>query len=135
MTLALACIPVLWLLAFLPKTLAFFTIIRGGQRFDNAHPRTQQATLTGLSARATGAHFNTLEAVAPFAAAVLTDHVLGVRGGLADGLAVAFIALRLVYLALYLGNQPTFRSTVWVTALGVNVALFALPLCTTAVAH
>lgn len=128
MTAALFCIPVVWLLAFLPKTIAFVAVVRSGTRFDNAHPRQQQATMTGLPARATAAHFNTLEALAPFAAAVLSDHVLGVRGGWADGLALAFVALRLVYIGLYLGNLSTLRSTVWVTGLLLNVAMFALPL-------
>lgn len=127
MTLALACIPIVWLLAFLPKVIAAVALVQGGARFDNQLPRQQQATMSGLPARATAAHFNTLEAVAPFAAAVLTDHVLGVTGGLADGLAVTFVALRLVYIGLYLGNQATLRSTVWVAGLLVNVGLFALP--------
>jgi len=41
-----------------------------------------------------------------------------------DHLAIAFIATRLVYTAMYLSNQATLRSLVWFVAQGISVAIF-----------
>lgn len=42
----------------------------GGGRYDNHHPRAQQARLTGFGARALAAHLNSIEAFPLFAAGV-----------------------------------------------------------------
>jgi uncharacterized MAPEG superfamily protein len=44
-----------------------------------------------------------------------------------DGLAVAFIVARVVYVLLYLGNRPTLRSVVWSVGLACNLTIFFLP--------
>jgi len=37
---------------------------------------------------------------------------------------MAFIGLRVVYGALYIGNFATMRTLIWTAALGCNIALF-----------
>lgn len=96
--------------------------------FDNAHPRAQQAKLTGLAARARGAHENAFEAFALFAAGVLACKVGGVDSDEVALLSMVFVALRTVYLVAYLQNWSTFRSAVWSLAWLISLALLALPL-------
>jgi uncharacterized MAPEG superfamily protein len=94
---------------------------------DNANPRAQQAKLQGLGARAVGAHSNSFEDFAPFAAAALfasLGPLYTQSKGLVDGLAWAHVAIRVVYLGLYLGNIPTARTLVWISGLGTIGALF-----------
>lgn len=50
-------------------------------------------------------------------------HQLGAPQTRVDVLAIAFIALRLLYLALYVSDKPTARSAVWALALLVNIAI------------
>jgi uncharacterized MAPEG superfamily protein len=96
--------------------------------FDNAYPRAQQAKLTGLAARARGAHDNGFEAFAPFAAGVLACKVGGVDSDEIALLSMLFVALRTVYLVVYLKNMPSVRGAVWSLAFLVSLALLALPL-------
>ncbi|MGA9342566.1 MAG: MAPEG family protein [Rhodanobacteraceae bacterium] len=115
--------------ALLP--LLFTAIAKGlGRRqFDNAAPRDFQARLQGAPARAHWAHLNSLEAFAPFAAAVLVAEQLHVAQGRIDALALAFVALRLAYGACYIANQATLRSVVWGLALLCVIALFVSAAC------
>ncbi len=96
--------------------------------YDNNHPRIQQAALTGRAARAQAAHQNSLEAFAPFAAAVLVAQGYSDLDAWRDGLAIAFIAIRLVYIQAYLGDWGNGRSLVWGLGFFVTLGLFCLPL-------
>lgn len=96
--------------------------------YDNAHPRAQQAKLTGLAARARGAHDNAFEAFAPFAAGVLACKVAGVDADEIALLSLAFVAIRTVYLVVYLKNLSTLRSGVWSLGFLISLALLSLPL-------
>jgi uncharacterized MAPEG superfamily protein len=95
-----------------------------GPGFNNRAPREFQARLTGFRARAHWAHQNSFEAFPAFAAAVIIAHLAGVAQERIDVLALAFIALRLVYGVLYLADQALLRSIAWTAALGCVVALF-----------
>lgn len=95
---------------------------------DNAHPRAQQAKLTGLGARAQGAHMNGFESFAPFAAGVLACELARVDVTVTGYLGVAFVAARSVYVALYLGNVPTARTAVWMVGFAAVIALLLRPL-------
>jgi uncharacterized MAPEG superfamily protein len=110
MTLAeysLLALVILWLVSIgLAKATGF-------RDFDNANPRARGFYEQGWRARALGAHQNAGEAIPVFAAAVLLAEFRAVPQGLIDALAIAFIALRLAYLAAYLGNQPLARSSIW----------------------
>lgn len=115
-------------LIYIPR----FFVARGQAQqpegYDNAHPRAQQAKLSGLAARARGAHDNGFEAFAPFAAGVLACKVGGVDSDEVALLSMAFVALRVVYLVVYLEDIPTVRSAVWTLAFLVSLALLTLPL-------
>ncbi len=43
-----------------------------------------------------------------------------------DMLAMSFIAIRLVYVALYLKDVAALRSLVWAAGVGVSIALVAM---------
>jgi len=101
--------------------------IGGLREYDNAYPRDPGFYRPGLRARALGAHANSYEAFPFFAAAVVLAEMRGMPQGIVDGLAVAFLLVRLVYLACYLGNRPTLRSVVWSVGFACNLAIFFLP--------
>ena len=56
---------------------------------------------------------NGYEAFPFFAAAVILAEMRAVPQGVVNGLAVAFIAARIVYVLLYLTDRPTLRSLIW----------------------
>jgi uncharacterized MAPEG superfamily protein len=120
MTTAYWCVLVASLLPLLWTAVAKFS----GPGFNNRAPREFQARLTGFRARAHWAHQNSFEAFPPFAAAVIIAHLAGVAQERIDLLALAFIALRLVYGVLYLADQALLRSIAWTAALGCVIALF-----------
>ena len=41
-----------------------------------------------------------------------------------DGLAVAFVVLRVIYLGLYLADRANLRSLIWMVGWGVCIALY-----------
>lgn len=92
--------------------------------FDNKNPREWLAKQSGRAARANAAQANSWEALAVFAPAVLTAQVHAAPAGRVDALAVAFIALRAVYVALYLADKASLRSVVWSLGLACSFALF-----------
>jgi uncharacterized MAPEG superfamily protein len=120
MTTALWCILAAGLMPYLLTAIAKTT----GKRFDNRDPRTWQSKLTGMPARAHAAHLNSFEAFPLFAAAVLVAELLDAPQGRVDGLALAFIALRVGFAVCYLAGWALMRSLIWVAALGCCVALF-----------
>ena len=98
----------------------------GGAGFDNRQPRVWLAQLDGWRQRAHAAQQNSHEAIAPFAAAVIIAHQLDAPQAAVDGLAVAFIVLRVLYGALYIADRDVLRSLVWLAGLACIVALFVV---------
>lgn len=92
----------------------------------NDQPRGWEARLQGKQARAHAAHLNSFEAFPLFAAGVLIAANSLAPQTTVDGLAMAFVVARLVYIACYVANLATLRSLVWMAALGVNIALFVI---------
>ncbi|HEX2544308.1 MAG TPA: MAPEG family protein [Ramlibacter sp.] len=127
MTVAYWCVLVMVLL---PYACAWLAKFRGfGKRradggYDNADPRGWLARQQGLPARANAAQANTFEALPFFIGAVIIAHQLGAPQTRLDILAVLFVTLRIIYIAMYVGNLPTVRSAVWALALLVNVGIF-----------
>ncbi len=119
-TVAYWCILVAALLPILCAGLA-----KAGNKdgFDNHNPRAWLQKQTGWHARANAAQANTFEALPFFMAAVVIAHQLQAGQGVLDLLAMAFIALRLLYIALYVADMATLRSVVWGLALLVNIAI------------
>ena len=91
--------------------------------FDNADPRGWLAKQTGWKARANAAQANTFEALPFFIGAVIIAHQLGAPQTLLDILAVFWITLRVIYVAMYIAGLPTIRSAVWALALLVNIGI------------
>ena len=95
---------------------------------DNKEPRLQNQQLTGAGARAVAAQANTWEALAVFTAAVVAISISGLDlAGIAT-LATVFVALRVLYIVLYLANQDILRSLVYLAGLGICVYFFYLAL-------
>lgn len=126
MTLAYACILVAALLPIVCAGIAKsgkFGQPRSQGGYDNHDPRAWLARQTGYRARANAAQANSFEALPFFIGAVIVAHLTGGAQPLVDGLAVAFIALRVAYIALYLADRDLLRSLVWMAALACCVAL------------
>ncbi len=94
---------------------------KGG--YDNGDPRAWLARQSGYRARANAAQANCFEALPFFIGAVLIAHQLHAKQGWIDALALVFIALRIVYVGLYLADRHSARSGVWTLALLSCVAL------------
>src|SRR5262245_21252393 len=102
-----------FLLIYLPKV-----VMAKGQAtqpggYDNNHPRDQQAKLEGAARRAAAAHANGFEGFAPFAAAVICAHLAQVDADTLSALSLTYVASRLLYVGLYLGDIAIARSIVW----------------------
>lgn len=97
-----------------------------GRGFDNRAPRVFQANVSGWRARAHWAHQNGMEAFALFAVAVLLAEFRAASQPWIDLLALAFIALRLIYGALYIADRATLRTIVWGLGFLCCVALFVI---------
>lgn len=95
---------------------------------DNKEPRIQAQKLTGAGARAVAAQANSWEALAVFSAAILAVFISGVAlQGIANW-AMAFVALRIVYIFMYIGNYDKLRSLVFLAGFGICMYLFYLAL-------
>jgi uncharacterized MAPEG superfamily protein len=108
--------------AYLAKS-AGFGKPRSKGGYDNDDPRTWLAGLTDWRARANAAQANTFEALPFFFAAVIIAHQLRAGQTQLDILAVLFLTLRIIYVAMYVAGLSTIRSAVWFAALLVNVGI------------
>ncbi len=91
--------------------------------YDNHDPRAWLARQTGYRARANAAMANSFEALPMFIAGVLIAQQTQARQGLVDGLAVAFIVARVLYIAMYVGDRQALRSLVWFVAFVISLLL------------
>lgn len=126
MSTLLICLFIASILPYLSKLPLAYAMYQSGG-YNNAHPRVQQAQLTGFGARAVAAHNNSFEALLIFGIAVLAALVTQHVTQMTENLAIAFIVLRVIYHILYLANWPTLRSTVW--AAGLACSLIILGAC------
>jgi uncharacterized MAPEG superfamily protein len=120
MTIAYWCVLIAAFLPILFTGVAKFS----GKGFNNFAPRKFQDRLEGFRQRAHWAHLNSFEAFPPFAAAVIIAHQLGRSQATLDQLAMAFIAFRLIYGALYIADRASLRSVAWLAAVVCWVAMF-----------
>lgn len=123
MTIANACVVAATIIPVLTVGLAKFTTLTGPGRYDNNHPRAWAEKQQGWKARAVAAQNNGFEALPLFVFAVLAAQQAGLPQSSTDTFAMAFIALRLVYIALYLMNLGAVRTLVWAAALACCVAI------------
>ncbi|MDP2246002.1 MAPEG family protein [Pseudomonas sp.] len=127
MSLPFWCVFISALLIFLAKAPVAKAMQQEGGVYDNHHPRSQQARLTGFGARALAAHLNSFEAFPLFAVGVLMAHVTQTHGVLVDVLAVTFVVSRVLYLLFYWADMHWQRSLVWVAGLLCSLLLMLTP--------
>jgi uncharacterized MAPEG superfamily protein len=118
----LAAVLLPYVCAYLAKSAGFGKPRRQGG-YDNADPRGWLARQTDWHARANAAQANSFEALPFFIGAVIVAHQLGAPQTRVDILAVLFVTLRIIYIAMYVAGLPTVRSGVWAAAFVVNVAI------------
>jgi uncharacterized MAPEG superfamily protein len=94
--------------------------------FDNHDPRDWLAQQQGFRKRANAAQANGFEALPLFIAAVLLAQQGGAPQPTVDALAVAFVLLRVAFVAAYVGDKPSLRTVLWTAGFGVCVALFVV---------
>ena len=91
--------------------------------FDNRDPRGWLARQTDWRARADAAQANSFEALPFFIGAVVIAHQLAAPQAILDILAILFITLRVIYIAMYVADLPLVRSIIWSLALLVNIGI------------
>lgn len=91
--------------------------------YDNHHPREWLARLTDWQARANAAQANSFEALPFFIGAVIIAHQLGAPQTRLDILAVLFVTLRIIYVAMYVAGLASVRTGIWIAALAVNIGI------------
>jgi len=125
-TIAYWCVLVMALLPVVCAGIAKSGMMRtppGEGGYDNENPRNWLMRQTEWRARANNAQANTFEALPFFFAAVIIAHQLQASQGRVDVLALAFVVLRLLYVAAYVANKANLRSVIWMLALLANVAI------------
>lgn len=111
---------------FIPLVCSTTAKSGGFQPADNHNPREFLDGLGGRHKRAHWAQQNAFEAFPPFAAAVIIAHIAHGEQMWIDGLAVAFVVLRILHAVFYIGDKATARSAVWLLALACVVGLFVV---------
>ena len=125
-TIAYWCVLVMALLPVVCAGIAKSGMMRtpaGEGGYDNEDPRNWLLRQTEWRGRANNAQANTFEALPFFFAAVIIAHQLQASQGRVDVLALAFVVLRLLYVAAYVANKANLRSVIWMLALLANVAI------------
>lgn len=115
------------LLVLVSKAPAMHFINRTSSGYDNHHPRQQQAHLKGAGARALAAHQNTIESFPLFAAGVLVAELAAEAHPVSAILAVAFLALRVLYILCYVKDLAMLRSLVWALGYLCSIGLMLAP--------
>lgn len=94
--------------------------------YDNRLPRAWEEKLTGWQQRAVAAQKNGFEALPLFIAGVILAQLNHAEPFMVDMIAMSFVAVRCVYIALYLANQAALRSLVWFIGVSLSISLFCL---------
>ncbi|NYT65095.1 MAPEG family protein [Alcaligenaceae bacterium] len=94
-----------------------------GKGFDNNNPRPWLAGLDGWRGRANAAQANLFEGLPFFYAAVLFALYKQADIALLSNLMLAWIVIRIAFLASYIAGYGALRSVLWFSALGVNIAI------------
>jgi uncharacterized MAPEG superfamily protein len=121
-----AALLIAFVLIYAPRVVVAREMAKQAGGYDNHDIRGQQTQLTGLGKRALGAHNNGFEAFAPFAAGVLAAVQRGVAVNLVADLAIAFIALRVIYIVMYLSDRASLRTPIWALSVTCSAVLMAL---------
>lgn len=123
MTVAAWCILVALLAPYILSVLARS---QGGRADYVEDPRAFSARLTGWHRRAHLAHLNAFEAVPAIVAAVMVAEFAHAPRAAIDGLALAFIACRVLHAAFYIADKPMLRSHAWRLGIICVIGLFVV---------
>jgi uncharacterized MAPEG superfamily protein len=91
---------------------------------DNRAPRRDLQNVTGWRQRADWAHRNHFETFPIFASSVFVAEACHAPQGLIGVLAASYVAVRILYTAIYMADLATLRSLVFALGLGLTVWLF-----------
>lgn len=127
MTIAVWCVFASFILIYLPRGMTIRGAVRQDGGYDVHHPRAQEARLEGKPARAQAAHHNMIEGFAPFLGGVWVAHAFGADAALRDGLALAYVAARLVYIVAYVGDWGYGRTAIWFIGWFATLGLYLAP--------
>ncbi|MAC15686.1 MAG: hypothetical protein CL539_13610 [Alcanivorax sp.] len=123
MTLAYWCVLAAIFLPYLNTALAKFQGGFGPKQ--NHNPREFLETLEGSRKRAHWAQQNSFEVTPAFAAAVIIAHLAQTAPQpTIDGIALAFLASRIMFTVCYIADWASARTLVWTFGMGCIVALF-----------
>lgn len=100
---------------------------KAGMKSDNSYPREEVDDLPPMKRRAYAAHQNAYDNFPFFAAAVIVAVTQRAPIDIVNGLALAYVLLRIAHALLYIYNKPPLRSFAFALALFVNIAIFVLP--------
>jgi uncharacterized MAPEG superfamily protein len=123
MTTLLICLFIAMLLPYLAKGPVAVAMAKAGG-YDNAHPRDQQAKLTGFGARAVAGHQNAFESLLIFGLAVVTVIASDSVNSTAVTFAIVHVIARIAYQVLYLIDKGTLRSLSWFVAIISSFVIF-----------
>jgi uncharacterized MAPEG superfamily protein len=129
MTIAKWCVLAACMLPVLTVGLAKASTARLSRKnggYDNNNPREWASKLSGWQQRANAAQVNGFEALPLFVASVVLAQMAHADQSRIDMLALSFVGIRLVYVAVYLMNQGTLRTLVWAAGLATNIGLLTL---------
>jgi uncharacterized MAPEG superfamily protein len=98
----------------------------GFKGYDNRDPRAWLTRQTGFRARANAAQANTFEAFPIFAVGALLALYAEVEMVWTQWACVGFVAMRTLYIASYVGDRATLRTTFWMAGHACVVALYVL---------
>jgi len=127
MTIPLWCLVIAVIEIYLLRGPIVLATLQQQKRYDNDNPRDSQARLEGWARRAQAAHENSFEAFPIFLGGVLIAHLSGALPGIASLLAVAFVAIRPVYAAVYILGIGWLRTALWTLGFAASLGLYLLP--------
>jgi uncharacterized MAPEG superfamily protein len=110
----------------LPYVWVLMARLPGFSLQNNLMPRPVAEHFTGIKQRIYWAHQNALEAVAPFAAAVIIAQQLHAPQMTVDNLAVFFVVIRIAHALAYMANQGVLRTLIFLAGMSCVVSLFVV---------
>jgi uncharacterized MAPEG superfamily protein len=109
-----------------PYTLSMIARSQATQSAYVGDPRAYSDTLTGWHRRAHLAHLNAFEAVPAILSGVVVAELAGAPRIYIDGLALGFVALRVLHGLFYVLDKPRLRSLSWGFGMLCVIALFVV---------
>jgi uncharacterized MAPEG superfamily protein len=100
--------------------------VHGERLRDNRNPRDFPNRIEGLPKRAWDAQLNSFESLPGFAATVIIAHLAHAPQNQIDVLAVLWVLARVAYVAFYLTDKSTFRSSAQFISLACVLGLFVV---------